>query len=74
MIAFVDRTEALDVVNPNGARRRVVHCPAAITSCEITGYAWSPNGKRLAFLRGHAGGAITVSDLSLSRSTPTAMG
>jgi Tol biopolymer transport system component len=65
-IAFVDRTETLDVVNPNGAgRRRLVHCPVAITICEITGYAWAPNGKRLAFLRGHAGSADTVSDLSL---------
>jgi Tol biopolymer transport system component len=65
-IAFVDRTNALEVINPNGsALRRLARCPVAITSCVIGGYAWSPNGKQLAFLRGHAGGAITANDLSL---------
>jgi Tol biopolymer transport system component len=63
-IAFVDRTNALVAVNANGSRlRRLVRCPAAITDCGIGGYAWSPNGKQLAFMRGRLG--IVVSDLSL---------
>ena len=65
-IAFVDRTNTLEAVNANGSRPgRLARCPTAITSCVIAGYAWSPNGKQLAFLRGHIGGAITASNLSL---------
>jgi len=64
-IAFVDRMDNLDVLNPNGSGlRRLARCPATITSCGITGYAWSPNGKQLAFLRGYMGGP-TPNNLSL---------
>lgn len=66
-IAVVDpRTETLYLINPNGSgRRQLVPCPVAEYFCAIGGYAWSPNGTHLAFLRGHVGGAITRSNLSL---------
>jgi Tol biopolymer transport system component len=65
-IAFVDRTNTLVVTNADGSgRRRLARCQTTITSCVIGGYAWSPNGKQLAFLRGHMGGAITASNFSL---------
>jgi len=64
--AFVDRTNTLVVTNANDSgRRRLARCPATITSCVISGYAWSPNGKQLALLRGHIGGAITASNLPI---------
>jgi Tol biopolymer transport system component len=68
-IAFVDRTETLNVINPNGSGlRRLAACAAAakITGCDIRGYAWSPNARQLAFLRGHIPGAAPdVTNLSL---------
>jgi Tol biopolymer transport system component len=65
-IAFVDRTNTLVVTKANGSgRRRLARCPTTITNCVIAGYAWSPNGKQLAFLRGHSESAFTDGNLSL---------
>ena len=46
--------ERLLVVNPiNGTNaRRIAGCPATSRGCEIAEPAWSPNGRRLAFVRG----------------------
>ena len=63
-IVFVDRTNSLVIINADGSgRRRLARCPATIADCRFDGYAWSPNGKQLAFMRGRLG--IVVSDLSL---------
>jgi Tol biopolymer transport system component len=51
----------LGVVRPDGSGlRRLVHC-----DCGLAGFAWSPNGKQLAFMGGHLGGALTRSKLWL---------
>jgi Tol biopolymer transport system component len=51
----------LGVVRPDGSGlRRLVHC-----DCGLAGFAWSPNGRQLAFMGGHLGGALTGSKLWL---------
>jgi Tol biopolymer transport system component len=62
-IAFSDPFN-LYVLNRDGSgRRRLARCKSR--SCEIRAYAWSPGGKRLAFLRGSRGGRTNPSNLSL---------
>ncbi len=63
-IAFANGP-ALEIVNPDGSRPTLVGCPGAALYCSIRSYAWSPDGTRLAFLRGRQGGAFTHSDLTL---------
>jgi hypothetical protein len=63
-IAFIDRTETLRVINPDGSGlRRLERCPAAIAIYGIGSYPWSPKGSNWPFFRG--GLCITVSDVSL---------
>jgi Tol biopolymer transport system component len=48
----------LDVINPDGTgqKRLTLPCPGRMhPSCDIGGYAWSPNGTRLAFVQGIPG-------------------
>jgi Tol biopolymer transport system component len=54
-IAFSNGGSELDAINSDGSgRRALVRCTA---NCLIGGYAWSPRGAQLAFLRGsYAGG------------------
>jgi Tol biopolymer transport system component len=53
----------LGVVRPDGSGlRRLTDCPGR---CGLAGFAWSPNGKQLAFFGGHLGGALTDSKLWL---------
>lgn len=50
-IAFANGASELDVINPDGSgQRRLAGC--VVANCVIGGYAWSPNGKYVAFLRG----------------------
>jgi Tol biopolymer transport system component len=49
----------LFAVNPDGSSRRIMaRCRSS--NCQIGGYAWSPNGKRLAFLRGVLGRSLSL--------------
>ena len=51
-------------VNPDGSGLRpLARCQASAGFCGFGAYTWSPDGKRLAFLSGHFGGAITRSNL-----------
>jgi Tol biopolymer transport system component len=53
----------LGVVRPDGSGlRRLIDCPGG---CGLAWFAWSPNGKELAFLGGHFGGTLTRSKLWL---------
>jgi Tol biopolymer transport system component len=65
-IAFTGGAGTLQVVNANGSGHRVVaRCaatPAPVggtAGCGILEPAWSPDGTRLAFVRGGLGGAVT---------------
>jgi TolB protein len=56
----------LGVVHADGSGwRRLTGCPRTSGDCYFVWYAWSPHGKRLAFLAGHLGGAVTATNLSL---------
>jgi TolB protein len=53
----------LFVMDPDGSnRRRVARCG---TYCRISAYTWSPDGRRLAFMRGDPGSRNTGTDYSL---------
>jgi Tol biopolymer transport system component len=54
------------IVNPKGPGvRTIAGCPAGGSSCAVFESAWSPDGKRLAFVRGDLGGVRTLGRLSL---------
>jgi Tol biopolymer transport system component len=63
-IALGDGSVRLLVVDPNGPGLRVVaRCPAASRHCAIGSPAFSPDGRRLAFIRGRAGGMTKPSHM-----------
>jgi Tol biopolymer transport system component len=65
-IAFEDNGRLL-VLNPNGhGLRTIAGCAASRPGCAIFEAAWSPDGRRLAFVRGRVGGANERSDMFLS--------
>ncbi len=60
----VTNPDTLFGVNPDGSGLRpLARCQASAGFCGFGAYTWSPDGKRLAFLSGHFGGAITRSNL-----------
>jgi Tol biopolymer transport system component len=61
-VAFSDPFNLYAVNQDGSGRRRLARCMSR--SCEIRAYAWSPGGKRLAFLRGNRG-RTKPSNLSL---------
>jgi Tol biopolymer transport system component len=81
-IAIADSTGSLAVVNPDGsALRTLSHCTAPRTlrqalhnNCQVAEPAWSPDGMRLAFVRGQfpllrrsAAASLYVSDPAATR-------
>lgn len=60
---------SLFAVNGDGSgMRQLARCQGTRGDCSFGsfgGYKWSPDGTHLAFLSGHVGGAITISNLSL---------
>jgi Tol biopolymer transport system component len=75
LLVVLDDTNALAVVNPDGSRqRRLTTCPGVVGDCDFRWYAWSPDGRRLAFLAGHSGGALTASNLFLYVINPDGTG
>jgi Tol biopolymer transport system component len=62
-IAYSDSSQ-IWLINRNGSNRRhLAGCKSS--SCVVGAYAWSPAGKRLAFLRGRRGGRFRAQQLSL---------
>jgi Tol biopolymer transport system component len=54
----------LYLIDPDGTnRQRLSEC--TIRNCIVRAFAWSPGGRRLAFVRGSGGGVRTSPDLSL---------
>jgi Tol biopolymer transport system component len=54
----------LFVIDPDGSnRQRLSHC--TVQNCMVRAFAWSPDGRRLAFVRGAAGGGQSLPNLSL---------
>jgi Tol biopolymer transport system component len=54
----------LFTIDPDGSnRQRLSHCTAQ--NCMMRAFAWSPDGRRLAFVRGRGGGSGSLPDLSL---------
>jgi TolB protein len=73
VLAIEDR-KSLDVTNPDrlfavnsdgSGLRQLARCQGTAGDCYLGAYGWSPDGTHLAFLSGHVGGAITVSNLFL---------
>jgi Tol biopolymer transport system component len=63
-IAYSDSSQIWSTINRNGwNRRHLAGCKTG--SCVVSAYAWSPAGKRLAFLRGIRGGRFRREQLSL---------
>jgi len=59
----VINADTLAAIKPDGSGLRpLTRCPGG---CVFGPYVWSPDGKRLAFMSGHYGGATTVSKLWL---------
>jgi len=55
-LAIADSTGSLAVVNPDGSGPRILsRCTGIISDCRATEPAWSPDGMRLAFVRGQFG-------------------
>jgi TolB protein len=73
-VLTIEDRNTLDVTNPDtlfgvnpddSGLRPLARCQATTGDCGFGAYAWAPDGKRLAFLSGHIGGAITLSNLFL---------
>jgi Tol biopolymer transport system component len=66
------RPVALYVIDADGSNRRLVtgcgegpESTAPYSECIVRSFAWSPDGRRLAFVRGTAGSSTRVPNLSL---------
>ncbi|HKA26291.1 MAG TPA: hypothetical protein VKD88_02895 [Gaiellaceae bacterium] len=56
----------LVALRPDGSgARTLTACPGKVGDCNFGTFSWSPDGRMLAFLAGHFGGAITLANLSL---------
>lgn len=73
-VLAIEDNKGLDWTNPdrlfalNGdgsGMRQLARCQGTRGDCSFGAYAWSPDGTHLAFLSGHVGGAITISNLFL---------
>jgi len=58
--------DRLFAVNGDGSgMRQLARCQGTGGDCYFGAYSWSPDGTHLAFLSGHVGGAITITNLFL---------
>jgi TolB protein len=59
-IAYSDGGDAVRVINPSGGHARTLDvCTSPSQGCWVQAVAWSPNGKKLAFLAGYLQGGGT---------------
>jgi hypothetical protein len=64
-IAVVTDNALVEITLDGYYKQLLARCPGPSSDCAFGHFAWSPNGRYVAFLAGHFGGALTRNNLSL---------